>query len=145
MNVSNFAKNKLVDFILRGQSFVPPGSYYFALFVTNPADDGSGTEVVGGSYARVQVICSLANWSGTQGVATTTTSTGTGGVTSNNVNIAYPAPSANWGTIVGWYAYDALTGGNPYFWGLLDDPKEVKSGDQAPVINANKLIWTFGS
>ena len=97
---------------------------------------GTYTEVTGGSYARVAVVASLVNFSGTQGAGTTTVSSGTTGVTSNNVAITYPAPTAQWhptgGAIVGEVIFDALTAGNPWNWALLSSPKSVNSGDPAP-------------
>jgi hypothetical protein len=42
---------------------------YFGLFTVTPSDTGGGTEVTGGSYARVSLASTLANWAGTQSAA----------------------------------------------------------------------------
>ena len=34
---------------------IPAGGWYVALYTTAPTDNSAGTEVSGGSYARVQV------------------------------------------------------------------------------------------
>lgn len=105
---------------------------YVALYTANPSDTGGGTEVATGSYARVLVAMTLANWAGTQAAASTTASSGTSGTTSNNGAITFPAPTANWGTITGMALYDQLTGGNEVVWGALTTSKTVNNGDAAP-------------
>lgn len=138
--MSDYLENKIVDFLFRGQTFTPPTTLYIALFTT--ADNDAGTarvEVSGGSYARVAVTSSLANWAGTQGAATTVASTGTTGTTSNNNAITFAAPTANWGTVQGIGIMDALTGGNELWYGLLATPKTVNSGDPAPTFSAAAL------
>lgn len=112
---------------------------YVALYTANPSDTGGGTEVTGGSYARVAVASTLANWAGTQSSASTTASTGTGGTTSNNNSITFPAPTANWGVVTGMAIYDALTGGNELWWAALTASKTVNNGDAAPVFSAAAL------
>lgn len=110
--------------------------HYFALFTTNPTDAAGGTEVTGGSYARVAYAATLANWAGTQSSGSTTASTGTGGTTSNNNTITFPAPTANWGTITGMAIFDSLTGGNMIAWSPLTNNKTVNNGDAAPSYSA---------
>lgn len=140
--MSDFLENKLIDFLFRGQALgitgataaagTGPTSLYFGLFTANPTDSGGGTEVAGGSYARVAVSSSLANWAGTQSTGSTTASSGTGGTTSNNSAITFPAPTANWGTITGVGVFDASTGGNLLLWSALTTSKTVNNGDAAP-------------
>lgn len=130
---SDYLENKLVDLQFRNEAYAFPGSFYFGLLTANTDDDSVPlAEVSGGSYARVAVARSLANFSGTQGAGTTTVSTGSGGTTSNNVAITWPAPTANWGTTVGVIVCDAPTGGNLLYYGPLQTPKTINSGDAAP-------------
>ena len=105
---------------------------YAALYTANPSDTGGGTEVTGGSYARVAVTCNKTNFAGTVAAASTADSTGTGGTTSNNGAITFPAPTANWGVVTGTALYDQLTGGNEIIWGALTTSKTVNNGDAAP-------------
>lgn len=104
---------------------------YVALYTVSPSDAGGGTEVTGGSYARIAYANTLANWAGTQSTGSTTASTGTGGKTSNNVVITFAAPSADWGTIVGYGIFDALTGGNLLVWDTFGSSRQVLNGDPA--------------
>lgn len=137
--MSDYLENKLIDYVFRGQTFTAPTTIYVALFTANPSDSGGGTEVSGGSYARVAVSSSLANWAGTQSAGSTVASSGTSGTTSNNATITFPAPSANWNTITGIGLFDASTSGNLLWWGALTTSKTVNGGDAAPTFAAAAL------
>jgi len=142
--LTDFAENKLIDAVFRGQTLGAPATFYVALFTTACSDSAAGTEVSGGSYARVAVTSSLANWAGTQSAASTTASSGTGGATSNNAAITFPAPSgANWGTVTHFGLFDASTAGNMWVCQALTASKSVNSGDAAPAFNAGALTVTF--
>lgn len=114
-------------------------TYYVGLFTANPSDTGGGTEVSGGSYARVAVTASLANMAGTQAAASTSASSGTGATTSNNASITFPTPSANWGSITGIGIFDLASSGNLHFWAPLTTNKTVNNGDPAPSFAAAAL------
>ena len=144
MALTNYAENKIVDAVLRGQALGAPATLYIALFTAAPTDTGGGTEVTGGSYARVAVTASLANFSGTQATASTTASSGTGGQSSNNAAITFPAPTANWGSITHVMIMDASSSGNGWLHGALTTPKTVNSGDAAPSFAIAELVVTFG-
>ena len=137
--MTDYQENKIIDFVFRGQAYTPPGTWYMGLLTAAPSDSAAGTEVTGGSYARVAVTSSMSNWAGTQGAGTTTASSGTGGTTSNNGAITFPAPTANWGIVthVGWY--DAPTGGNLCYQAALATSKTVNNGDPAPTFPAASL------
>lgn len=141
--LTNFLENTLVDFLFRAQPYTPPASFFFALFTAAPSDAGGGTEVTGGSYARVGVTRSLANFAGTQSAGSTTASTGTGGQTSNNGVITFAAPTANWGVITHFAIFDAITAGNMLVHGALTTSKTVNNGDAAPSFAAGALTFTL--
>jgi hypothetical protein len=143
--MSNYLQNKFVDWFLRGQTFTPPATVYVALDTTAGSASACGTEVSTTStgYARVAVTSSLANWAGTQGAGTTTASTGTSGQTSNNVAITFGAPTASWGTIVGFCVLDASSGGNLLFFAPLTVSKTVNNGDAAPSFAVGALTYTI--
>lgn len=141
--MSDYLENKIIDWLLRAQSFTPPTDLYVALFTGAPADGGGGTEVSGGSYARVQITSALAAWAGTQAAGSTTASSGTGGQTSNNGAVTFPAPSANWGSVTHFGIFDAASAGNLLFHGALSVAKTVNNGDAAPQFVAGALTLTF--
>jgi len=138
-SMSDYLENKLIDWLLRGQSFTAPTNVYVSLHTSGCSDSSNGTEVSGGSYARVQVASSTANWAGTQSAGSTTASSGTGGTTSNNNAVTFPAPTGNWGVITHFGIYDASSSGNLLFCAALTASKTVNNGDAAPSFAAGAL------
>ena len=149
--MTDFLENKLIDWFFRAQAIgitgasaaagTGPTSLYYGLFTAAPSDTGGGTEVSGGSYARVTVASSLANYAGTQSSGSTTASSGSGGLTSNNGTITFPAPSANWGSVTHFGVFDASSGGNLLIHGALTVSKTINNGDAAPSFAA--AAFTF--
>lgn len=139
---SNYLENRLIDHLLRATAYPVPTAIYVALFTTASSDAGPGTEVSGGSYARVQVGPGLTAWEATQG-GTAGASTGTTGVSRNVADVTFPAPTANWGTITHFGLMDALTGGNLLMQTQLAVPKVINSGDQAAKFPALGLSVTL--
>lgn len=104
----------------------PLTNVYVALVTTASTDATGGTEVTGGSYARVQ---SVGKW----GVPSA-------GSVANNAAITLPAPTANWGSVVGFELWTAVTGGTRIHWGDLTASKTINSGDQAPTFAIGALV-----
>lgn len=141
--MSNYLTNKVVDAIMRGQAMPTISNVYVGLATTTGSPAACGTEVSGGSYARVTVAATLTAWAGTQGTGTTSVSSGTSGQTSNNATITFPAPTANWGTITEMCVFDAASGGNLLWRTALTVSKTVNNGDAAPSFAAAAATWTF--
>lgn len=123
-----------------------------AVFTEQSAALDAGTAQVepsGGAYARVAVTASLANFSGTQSAGSTTASSGTTGITSNNGAVTFPTPSADWVTgtvkIWGWAFYDASSSGNCWEWGPLNTLQSVLNGQSAPSFASGTLTSQLGS
>lgn len=140
--LTNYAENKVIDALLRGQALGAPATWYVAALSADPGEAGSLTEITGGSYARVAVTASLANFSGTQSAGSTTASSGTSGTSSNNNAITFPTPTGNWSAQVTHIALmDASSGGNAWIVGALAAPKTVNNGDPAPSFAAAALSF----
>lgn len=120
--------------IFRTGSFTKPAALHVALYTAAPGETGGGTEVSGGSYARVQRDPLDANWSAPDG---------TGGLTDNVGALTFPTPSANWGTITHFAILDAASAGNMLLYGALTAQKTVNNGDPAPYFAAGALDVTF--
>lgn len=127
-----YLRDKLLNWI-KGTTFgTAPTPVYVALFTVAPTDaytSGSptGTEVSGGSYARVAIA-----WSGI------TDTTGVSSSMSNSAQIAFVQATGNWGTVVDAAIMDAPTGGNMLYFGVLTAPQTVNTGNQF-VFNAAQL------
>src|SRR5574339_8304 len=96
----DFAENKIVDHIFRGRQWTAPTRTDVCLYTAAPGESGGGTEVSGGSYAPVQITTSDTAWEATQGGTPAAASSGTSGATQNPSAITFPAPTANWGSVV---------------------------------------------
>ena len=147
--MTDFLENKLIDWLFRAQALGITGASagagtglshaYVGLLTAAPSDSAAGTEVATGSYARADVVSSLAAWAGTQGATTTAVSSGVSGTTSNNAAITFPAPTADWGSITHFGVYDAATGGHLLMYSALAIPKTVNNGDPAPSFAVSQL------
>lgn len=111
--LSNYAENLLINCLLRGATFTTIPTVYVALYITDPTDADSGTEVTGGSYARQAVTFAAPS----------------DGVTQNSGEITFPTCTADWGAISHAGIRDALNAGNLLFHGPLTVPKTVTAGD----------------
>lgn len=141
-DLSDYVENNAVDYIFRAQTWTIAANFFVGLSTAACSDSSVGTEVTGGSYARVSVARSLANWAGTQSAGSTTASTGTGGQTSNNNAITFPTPSAGWGTVTHFFISDAASGGNLIICHALTTSKTINSGDSVSFAAA-ALTVTF--
>src|SRR3972149_4252036 len=88
--MSDYLEGQIRAHIFRTASFTKPTVLAVALYTAAPGDAGGGTEVSGGSYARVQRDPLDANW---------TAASATDGLTGNAADITFPTPTANWGTV----------------------------------------------
>lgn len=130
---SDFLEGEILKHLLRTGSWTKPTVIAVALFTAAPGETGGGTEVTGGSYARVQVNPLDANWAAPAG----------GNGLSDNVSaIVFPAPSANWGSVTHMALMDAASGGNLLVYAALSQAKTVNNGDPAPQFNAGALDVT---
>lgn len=141
--LSDYAENKLIDAVLRGQALGAPATGYIRLDTTTCTDAGPGTEVTGGAYARQAVTASLANWAGTQGAGTTVASTGTSGTTSNNTVITFPESTAAWGNLQSVKYTDAVSAGNTWFCIDLTTPFNVSAAGVTVKFNPGTLQLQF--
>jgi hypothetical protein len=120
MSRTNYERNRVLDVRYGGSaSYTKPGTVYIALFTSMPTVLGNdGTEVSGGSYARVAVTNNATNFPNASA-----------GAKSNANDITFPGATASWGSIVGVGIYDAATVGNLQDFQTLVTPKTVGNGD----------------
>lgn len=130
-SLTDYFENKLLDDNFRSTAYTKPATHYIALLTAACSDSSAGTEVSGGSYARVAVSRADASWKGSHGSATGVSS-GTNGTISNAAAATFPAPTANWGTVTHFAIYDASTSGNQVVCAALTASKTVNNLDAAP-------------
>ena len=117
---SDFLELELLDHVFGNAAYTAPTPVYVALFTAAPTDSGGGTEVTGGSYARVSVTNNATNFPAASG-----------GSKSNGTTITFATASASWGTVTSFAIFDASTAGNMLCWATLTANKTIDSGDTA--------------
>lgn len=115
---SNYLNNKILNLIFNQTAYTGVATVYAALFTVTPSDSAAGTEVSGGSYARVAITANTTNF------PTTTTQS-----ISNGTAIIFPTATGSWGTVVAGAIMDALTTGNMLYWGPLGSSVTVNTGN----------------
>ena len=127
---TNYLEGKLLDLVLGAVAFTAPVTVWVGLYTAAPTDAGGGTEVSGGSYARVSVTNNATNWPA---------ATGTPRSKANGTVFTFPTPSANWGTVTHFGIFDASWAGNLLYWAILTASKVINNGDGAPSFAAGAI------
>lgn len=124
MPISTYLANKLLNHVLLNTSYTSPGtSVYVGLYTAAPNAGGGGSEVSGGSYARVQND-GTSDWT-----------TPASGSTNNSVAINFPTATGNWGTVNSFGIFDASSSGNLLFWSFLVSSPYLFTGLSSTSIN----------
>lgn len=122
--ISNYLENVLINVTLRATAYTAPTTVYVGLYTTDPTDANTGTEVSGGSYARVAATFGAPS----------------NGATSNTAAIEFAQATASWGTI-GWIGIlDASTVGNLLYHTPLDVSKAIDTGDVFKISIGNLTV-----
>jgi len=126
-DMSSYLKVKLLNLTLNGTSYAGMNNPYVSLHTADPTDAGTGTEVSGTGYARVQANFAAAT--GTDVSEATTTDT------------TWAAAGASWGT-VGWIGIWDGTGGssNMLYHTALDAAKTIDTGDVFKITAGNLTV-----
>lgn len=137
-NLSNYAEEKILELSVGKNAWSKP-LVWAALYTTAPTDTTSGTEVSGGSYARVPVSDATNSVFGEADVSPsgsaviknngTYNATSAGLSSSGSGIITFPQSSAAWGTVVAVALVDAATAGNIIWYGTLTNSKVVDQND----------------
>ena len=137
--LSTYTVNKLQDLFYRGQAWAMPANFYIALCTSNSNASGIGTEVSAGNYARFSIARNMTNFSGTQGLGTTSVSSGTTGIVFNNNEITIGTPDIAWGSITSIALMDAPTGGNMLEYYNLPVAKQIVNPGDPVIIQAGQF------
>lgn len=111
--MSNYLENALINATLRNTSYTSPATVYVGLYLTDPTDANTGTEVSGGSYARTAVTFGAPS----------------NGAALNDSAVEFPQCTVAWGTVAYLGILDAATSGNLMYHTALDISKPIDVGD----------------
>jgi hypothetical protein len=112
--LTNYLEDKLVNHVLRNTAFTVPTTVYVALHTADPTETGAVAEVTTGTYpayARKAL----------------TVGTPTNGLSTNSADLTWDTLTAI--TISHVSIWDALTVGNPLYYGALTASKTMGAGD----------------
>jgi len=122
--LSNYLEENLLNLIFNGDAFAAP-DVWIALYTDDPTDADVGTEVTGGSYARVLIYD---NGSGSPDF-TVAAVDGIGYKVENDNDVTFTTATASWGTVTHFGLRDASTSGNLLMHAELDYSKTVGISD----------------
>jgi hypothetical protein len=130
LSLSNAHEIALLDLILGAQAYTPSATLWISLYTVAPTDAGGGTEVTGGSYARVAVDNDLVTWAAAAS-----------GSKANAIVIAFPQATADWGTVVAWAAHEHVTNDDIVVYGTITPNRAILNGAE-PEFAIGDLVVT---
>lgn len=120
---TNHLCNRVLDFLFGSAAFAVPPTLYVGLSREAANLDGSYLEPSGGGYARVAVINDMISFK-----------KAVGGVKSSAMEVAFPPPTGDWGTVRSIFIADAPAAGNVLAMSDLKEPRSFRAGDSSPWI-----------
>jgi len=123
-SLTDVFEKAVLNYLFRNASLgLDATNLWVAAFTTTPTDSTTGTEVSGGSYARVAVVRTGAGFDAASGASP--------GTTQNTAAITFPTATADWGTITGFGICISLAGAlstDLLAWGSLTASRTVSNG-----------------
>jgi len=122
---SNWLEESILNHFFRNNAVSPPITLYLALYINDPTDADTGTEVTGGAYTRKQITFG------------TPTQTGDKGVISNDQKVEFDIATTDWGNVSHWGIRSASSGGNLLCKGSFSRVENVLTGNRLTVETGN--------
>jgi len=133
--LSNYFEHSLLN-VMRGITFSAPAQVFLALFLTNPGDDASGTEISYPGYQRVPVSFSAPAWDVSMQEFTT--------VNTTSASYAEVPSGSSPGTVSHIAVFDSLNAGNMFVYGPLEDAIELEAGEAPSIVPGEIRFMTSG-
>lgn len=125
---SNYLEEAILNYFFRNQSVAQAATIYLALYINDPTDADTGTEVSGGGYTRKPVTFGAP------------VQTGDKGVISNNAKIEFDIASTDWGSVSHWGLRTAATGGSLLCRGTFSRVENVQTGNRFTIEIGNLQV-----
>jgi len=123
MPFTHYLSNSLIDSIITDNP-----SLWLAAFTAAPTKSGGGTEVTGGSYARVEMDSDVIFDGATDSEDASTDV------------VTFPTATGSWGTVVAIGVYDASTSGNLLMYAAVSPGVPIGNGDEYRFPIGNLII-----
>ena len=134
MYATNYFERKVLG-VFSGAAFAAPSVVHVGLFLSNPTDAGTGTEVNYAGYTR-------------RPITFTTPYAESGGIGIKNENsLLYPESPTDAGTVrfIGVMDSSVIGSGNMLLYGELSDPMNIRSGQQPSIQVGDVLFYITGN
>ena len=127
-SASNWLEEAILNYFFRNQPVAQPTALYLALYLNDPTDADTGTEVSGAGYQRQQITFGPPQQVGDKAVI------------SNNQKIEFPIAQSDWGQISHWGIRTAQTGGNLLCRGSFSRVENVQTGNRFTIEVGNLQV-----
>lgn len=127
-SASNYLEEAILNYFFRNQSVAQPTTLYLALYLNDPTDADTGTEVSGAGYSRKQITFGAP------------VQTGDKAVISNNAKIEFDIAQSDWGQVSHWGIRTAQTGGNLLCRGSFSRVENVQTGNRFTIEVGNLQV-----
>ena len=125
---SNYLEEAILNYFFRNQVVAQPTAVYVALYINDPTDADTGTEISGGGYSRKQVTFGAPAQVGDKGVI------------SNNGKIEFDIATTDWGNVAYWTVRTAATAGYQLCHGSFSRVENVLSGNRFTIEVGNLQV-----
>lgn len=125
---SNWLEDAILNYFFRNQSVAQPTGTYLALYINDPTDNDTGTEVSGEGYQRQQITFGSPSQVGDKGVI------------ANNQKVEYAIAQSDWGNVSHWGIKSAQTEGNLLCRGSFSRVENVQTGNRFTIESGNIQI-----
>lgn len=139
MPLSNGMANNILNYLFGKAALDKQVEVYIGLSSNDPeADNGTFTELSGGSYSRVLVSVFDQQYPDYFGTASNRSMT-------NNRQINWTKATANWATAKGFGLFDTKSGGTPYYYAALDAPYPTTEAGAVALFDPQALTVGFAT
>lgn len=125
---SNYLEESVLNYFFRNQTVARPSQLFLALYINDPTETDTGTEVSGTGYVRKEVLFGVPEQNGTKGTI------------KNTNKIEFPIAGNDWGAVSHWAIKDSATGGHMLCYGAFSRVENVNKGNRFVVETANLTI-----
>jgi len=127
-SASNYLEEAILNYFFRNQAVAQPTTLWLALYLNDPTDADTGTEVSGAGYSRKQITFG------------SPVQTGDKAVISNNAKIEFDIAQSDWGQVSHWGIRTASTGGYLLCRGSFSRVENVQTGNRFTIEIGNLQV-----
>lgn len=125
---SNYLEEAILNYFFRGQTVQQPSELYLALYINDPTDNDTGSEIRGAGYQRQRIRFDAPTQVGDKGSIV------------NTETVEFPIAEGDWGQISHWAIRTAASGGQMLTRGAFSRLESIKEGNKFIIEKGNLQI-----